>query len=247
MDQKEFFYTRLSQAFKELKSRSKDKALVDKIRKNMGSAYPDWLPDKPCLFFSRNIITPNIETLYFLDIARDSGFEVIFFEYHDKFVSRNKSKYYLGNICTNFPEQRKKKIIVDFQKYEGKTINNVQTNTGSSLLDYHHDLSRKIIKDFDSYKIIDITKWFNDTRNVNAYYFNYFSLFITNGILFENFLLDDEEEKVFLEKKFIPSVKKIKEVYGINPLIYPLLPFESQADNSWFFYPKEVYNYITND
>ncbi len=235
------FYTRLTEALRELKKRNKNSELIKKVKETMGDAYPDWMPDEPCLFFCRNIITPNKETLYFLDLAKDIGLPVVFLEYYDKFVAVNKTKYHLGLIRT----EEKKKVIIDFND-EGKKIDTIKTLKGESLVEFHHNLARKHIKDFDSYKIINITKWFNNTRNTKVYYFNYFSLFVAHGILFENFLLEDREEKKFLDTKLIPSIEKIKEFYGCIPLIYPLLPFEFEGENSWLFYPKEVYTTNNN-
>lgn len=239
----EIFYTHLSTALHELNKRRADPHLLKKIKKEMGPAYPKWIPNEPCLFFSRNIITPNKETLYFLDLAKDAGLKVVFLEYYDKFVAKNENKYHLANL--KFDSYPKKKII-DF-KDEGKTMDAIQTLTGASLVDFHHDLCRKYIPNFESYTIIDMTKWFNDTRNTKAYYFNYFSLFLMHGILFENFLIADKNEKDFLKEKFFPSIHKIKEVFGMAPLIYPLLPLEFEEEKSWLFYPKQVYTYINND
>ena len=242
MKPQDIFYTHLSNALAELKQRHKNKELIAQVKKNMGTAYPSWLPDEPCLFFCRNVVTPNKETLYFLDLAKDAGLPVIFLEYHDKFVAINKTKYHLGYIHSG----TSKKKIIDF-KDEGKKIDTIKTLKGNKLVDFHHELSQKFITNFNSYTTIDITKWFNDTRNIQAYYFNYFSLFIAHGILFENFLVGDKQEGKFLQEKFFPSIAKIKEVYGVKPLIYPLLPQEFERQESWLFYPKEVYTYINND
>jgi hypothetical protein len=242
MKQQDIFYTHLSKALVELKQRHTDKEFIHQVKKNMGNAYPSWLPDEPCLFFCRNIVTPNKETLYFLDLAKDAGLRVIFLEYYDKFVAINKAKYHLGYIHSGTA----KKKIIDF-KDEGKKIDTITTIHRKKLVDFHHELSQKFINDFDLYTTIDISKWFNDTRNMQAYYFNYFSLFIAHGILFENFLVGDKQEEQFLQEKFFPSIAKIKEVYGVGPLIYPLLPIEFERQESWLFYPKEVYNYINND
>ncbi len=237
----DIFYMHLSAALAELKKRNSDGELIKKIKKTMGAACPAWMPDEPCIFFSRNIITPNKETLYFLDLAKDAGLPVIFLEYHDKFVTVNKLKYHLAYMHS----EKSKKKLIDFGD-EGNTLDRIQTLQGTSLIDFHHDLCQKFIPNFNTYTVIDMTKWFNDTRNDKAYYFNYFSLFIAHGILFENFLVGDKEEKDFLQAKFFPSIAKIKEVYGMGPLIYPLLPREYEEESSWLFYPKEVYTYTNN-
>lgn len=100
-----------------------------------------------------------------------------------------------------------KKMLVDF-KDEGKTLDKIKTLQGTSLIDFHHDLCQRFIPNFNTYTVIDITKWFNDTRNDKAYYFNYFSLFIAHGILFENFLVGDKEEKDFCRQSFSPASQR---------------------------------------
>ncbi len=60
--------------------------------------------------------------------------------------------------------------------------------------------------------------------------------------MFDNYLLDDKEESEFYLKKVEPSFKKAEEIFGIRPLVYPLLPIEFERDVRWHSYPEHLFN-----
>lgn len=91
-----------------------------------------------------------------------------------------------------------------------------------------------------SKNIVDITKWFNDTRYESEYYYLYYlALFICHGVLFENFLTNKEELE-FTKYKVLPSFNKLSEMFGVKPLIVPVVPVEEETDQYWWCFPKEV-------
>ena len=65
-------------------------------------------------------------------------------------------------------------------------------------------------------------------------------MFIRDNILFENFLFDEKEESKFTLDKFLPSFKKTIEIFGVKPLIVPLLPHEHEKSDLWFSYDEKV-------
>ncbi len=107
------------------------------------------------------------------------------------------------------------------------------------LVDFHHKL---LAKRFPNEYLMtnDISEWFDKTKNLDLYYVYYLSLFVQDYILFENFLFDDTEESMFTRDKFLPSFEKVIQLFGVRPLIVPLLPIEYEKSNAWFAYDEKV-------
>ncbi len=238
-----FIYTNLSEIKKELEKRRNDKELMNKVLKFWGENPFPLDMKEPRAVLSRDIITPNMELCYFLDVIKELDLDPLFFEVHrDKFVSKNKSKYHLGML--HFKQKKQSNIIskniVDFNKYEGKMLNDIPTTCGDNLISYHHKMLEKEYPGYSKFAY-DFSDWFLKTRNLTDYYYLYFlSLFICHGVLFDNYLLDDKEEADFFMKKVEPSFKKAEEIFGVRPLIYPLLPIEFEKDVSWYSYPEHL-------
>ena len=63
------------------------------------------------------------------------------------------------------------------------------------------------------------------------------ALFIQNGILFENYLLNDEEMN-FTKQIVIPAFLEIEKHFKFKPLIVRLLPSKSESELYWYWYPS---------
>lgn len=240
-------YTSVSEARLEIERRQKDINLKKKLELFWGDNKPDFLDkDKPKAVISKPIITPNLEFNYFVDIVNDFGFDFSCFEYLEgKFVGKNQEKKNLGKMCfrhgqaKNFNEIINYKNVVNFNTQEGKKLKEVETIFDNKLHDFHKIL---IEKSFPGKKINiqDISEWFDKTKNLDDYYVFYLSLFIRDHVLFENFLMNEKEESKFTFSKFLPSFKKVTEIFGVKPLIVPLLPFEIEKNSLWFSYDEGV-------
>jgi len=239
-------YTKFSLLKDEVLRRRSDQNLVNKVKdffREVGVPVDDL---KPKAFFSRSVATPNLEFLYFIDLAKELGFEPCFLEYPDKFVSLNSNKYHVGNIKIYTDDSYTKTNnykIIDFNKFDGKSFNEIKTLTGQSLIDFHHDFLLEFLPEMNG-KIVNFFDWFNLTRKGEYYYLYYLSLFICGGVLFENFLQNDSKELSFVESKIIPSFNKAVEIFGVKPLIYPLLPLENECQKDWLAYPIHTKDYI---
>lgn len=227
----------------EINRRHGDKELKQKLEEFWGENKPDFLDEAgPRSVLSKVLITPNREFEYFLDISRDIGLKTSFWEYHSgKFVGRNQEKRHLGKLFfyhglgKNNGHIIDHKNIVDFNTEEGNRISDVKTLNGKSLVEFHHDILKKRFPD-EAFRIKDISEWFDKVRNLDEYYVYYLSLFIRDHILFENFLYNEEEESKFTINKFLPSFEKVTKIFGVKPLIVPLLPHEHEKSNLWFSY-----------
>lgn len=241
------FYTSLHDAYRELEIRRKDQVLIKKVRRFLGSFNFDPL-SSPHAVISRPIATPNFELEAFLEKTSHFSLEPLVLEYPSKLVTRNKDKYHAcvmhfsNNVDEAVAHNATKMKIVDIPQYEGKDIVDIKTVNDISLIDFHHSILNERLPEFSKPgRIVDFTKWFNQTRNLTDYYYLYYlSLFIYQGVLFENFFLKDPAENDFIFKKIIPSFKQVIELFGVRPLIVPLLISDPTKANQWLYYPNSV-------
>ena len=52
-------------------------------------------------------------------------------------------------------------------------------------------------------------------------------------------MLDDPREREFFIKKVVPSYQELEKIFGIKPLISPVLPIQCARFDEWYHYPKE--------
>lgn len=244
----EFVYTPLSEALKILDERQKDPVLMAKVHDLLKG-------DIPVIFKKntkygvqfRQVATPNNDTRHFLSISQDNNLEPVIFEYHDdKFTSNNDFKHSLGQLrfhdCANkkdvYPIE--KITIVDFNKYNGKKLKEVKTLSDDSLIDFHKKLFLYHNYDIKSIKFYDASDWFKNNGGKAAdYYYNFFLLFVCFGILFENFLLNDEGAD-FTREVILPAIDRVILETGFRPLIIPIGPLDIETDDHWISYNPNI-------
>jgi hypothetical protein len=76
------------------------------------------------------------------------------------------------------------------------------------------------------------------------YYKAFLTLCIRNGILFENFILTNEEERRFTKDVFLPIFSEVTERIGMKPLIVALEPTDIEGDKFWMCHPPETFDYV---
>lgn len=245
-------YTPLSEALKILEERQKDKELVKKIEELLGGDIPEcFSKEKHNAVHFRQIATPNFDALWFLDLAQLFDLQPIFFEYYDdKFTSNNEFKHSLAQlrihngINKNGDYNKELATIVDFAKYDGKQLKDVLTLWNEPLIDFH----RKI---FDLYKLpkeninfFDASNWLHDKGDkAQSYYQAFFLLFMKDGILFENFLLEGSEGD-FSKSIVLPAIEYVYEKTGLKPLIVPIPPMDLEDDEHSICYNPLVKDLI---
>jgi len=237
-------YTSLEEAKQEIRRRWNDESLRKEVAAFIGTELP-FLAEEPkaCLF--RYITTPNFELFKFIEIANEIQLKPVALEYlNDCFASRNRDKYALGKL--HFYCQKDKlgriiysrKTIVDFNKFGGKPLRSVQTLWNESLVDFHHRLLHNCqLKDFE---IVDMSNWFGiNGGKAKNYYLHFLAFFICNGVLFENFVTNSEEERFSREVVF-PAFTEVTKYFGLKPLVVPLLPHDEASDIYWCLYSLET-------
>lgn len=240
-------YTSLSVAKEEIWRRWNDKELRKKVEDFLGGDVPEvFRGNAPVAVLSRDVISPNKEFIYFMDLVQETDLDSVFLEYLDgKFVARNFNKYHL---CKMFfydgtGKRRGNEIntfnVVNFNKMEGKKIKDIKTINGKSFVDFHHKILKEAAPEIQIDKIYDISLWFNKHRKISEYYAHYLALFLCYGVLFDNFIMKNGEGD-FTQKKIIPSFKKLEELFGIKPLVVPLTPIKDEGELYWWCYPNSV-------
>ncbi len=243
-------YFTYEEAVDELKRRQSDTELIKKIVDDLKEV-PSALEIKSTInsVLFRQVATPNYETRRFIHLSDGGNLNPILWEYHsDKFVSNNEYKRSLGKIKFFFGEGKKggkiikQETIVDFNKFNGKTLKEVECINGKSLISFHKELLFDAYPHFPKGNIFDASDWFfSHGKKAEEYYVNFLKLFIVHGILFENFMLN-KEEREFTENIFYPSYKKVCKEYGLKPVIVALEPTEIEGDEFWMCQTPEHYD-----
>lgn len=235
------YFESIEEAIKELKRRKEDKELQKTIQEFFREiGIPKQFQDDPPLVMFRQVATPNIETSRFIMIADGLDMKPIVLEYHqDKFTSNNIWKRYLAKLA--FYEGIGKKggakifykNIIDFNTYDGERLIDINTLWGENLINFHHRLFFENYKHIDSENFFEASEWFRlGGLNASDYYYQFLALFISNGILLENFALDNEEYH-FTKNVFLPNFKKITDYFGIKPIIVALSPTDIEDAEFW--------------
>ncbi|MBA4319017.1 MAG: hypothetical protein C0412_11520 [Flavobacterium sp.] len=243
-------YTPLEEAKVEIWRRWNDKALRKKVEEFLNNDIPESLRSSPRAVLSRQIQSPNFETLQFLELTKDIGLAMTFFEYScDKFVTKNDDKYYLGRLYFYGGTGKKggRKLssfkVMDIDKYDGKPLLDIETFWGEKFVDFHGKLFRSLVSDAN---ICDVAENYRrNGRVADKYYSYYLAMFMCHGILFENYLLS-ENYRDLTKNIFLPSFKKIWKIFGLKPLIVRLIPDGKENDVFWRYYPQYLENKISD-
>ncbi len=242
----EFVYTPLPEAVVEIRKRWTDKELQKKMNEYFNKVIPKPFIDKFRAVLFRQLFTPNYELHHFMEITESVNIAPLFLEYlDDLFTSRNILKYSLGKLRfhkqtgVSFKRNEKQTAnIIDFNESGGKKIREVKTLWNKPLVDFHHELLFSVFPNSQQY-LFDASEWFHSLGDrASDYYHNYTALFIRNGILFENFVLEGSELK-FIREVFLPSFVDIWKKIGKKPIIVSLLPIDTQNSSYWTSYPYE--------
>jgi len=236
-------YTPLSVAKEEIWRRWNDEELRKKVNIFINGDVPDFLKDAPKAYLARQVLTPNFDFFQFLKLAVFSGLDFVCPEFiEDKFSAKNSSKYFLGKMFFHNGKGKRggHKIgsikIIDFNKSEGKKISELETLWGENLVEFHHKILNSLVPDIND-KIFDISSWLQrNGGSPDKFYRKFLALFICNGILFENFLLNKEEGH-FTEEIILPIFKELEKEFGVKPLIVNALPIKNESGVYWGYHP----------
>lgn len=249
----EFVYTPLAQAVEELKNRWPDSNLEKAVTDYLHGDIPSIFKNGSRLVIFRHLCTANYELHRFISIADAYEMAPIFHEYHkDKFTSNNPTKYHLGKLSFHLgygkdgTHRVKKENIIDFNTANGKPISSIKTHWGQQLVDFHRELFLSKYPQFtDEDVFFDSSEWFHrNGGSAKEYYKIFLTLFIRHGILFENFVIEDDQELTFTKEYFLPAFFDVWKRFGKKPLIVALEPTDIEGSNFWTCYHPHLLNHV---
>lgn len=246
-------YTKLSDALGELERRRYLRPEVEKYLAQKGLEIPwkrEVATSAPLAVIFRQVATPNYEIMRFLSIAAGFDLHPLILEYPEDKLSMENS-YKKSLLQAPILKRVSAKGHISFEKkwlcapedaVPQRKISTIQSaNRGASLVDLHHQALRKIGGNYE-YSVVDGSSWFfQNGGSSKSYYQTFFSLFISHAILFENFPLSGPEES-FTGSVATPSFDETARKFGVNPLVVPINPTQTEESSFWFCYPEGVFN-----
>ena len=201
----------------------------------------------------RAIASPNFEMLRFVSLALAHSLTPLVLEHHsDKLVfSSNPGKHALARmrfhngIGRNGGARISALNVTDMSVFNGRTIADVTTVSGESLVGFHHHLL-STAREMRAVECFDASSWLND-HGVAAqhYYPNFMSLLVDHAILFETFITTPAEAQ-FASEVVIPAFDEAFSRHGRHPLICRLDPIEAEGDSYWYQYPHEMHSVVVS-
>lgn len=250
----DFLFVSLKEATEELRRRRKDIALRNAAHEEI-HVHGDFVLRhfaKPRAVLFRQVATPTHEMLRFIRFAKQANLDPLILEYYgDKFVSaRNRYKRSLGkmpiyqHIGADGVVNVRHHTILDFPAVEGKPFYSIRCLHDEPLISYHHRLLSATTGLKPKTACLDATPWFGRLGlNAEKYYEKVFTLFIRDGILFENYFLTPSE-RPFVDSVIIPAFNTVSRIYGVQPLIVRLLPPKKELQAFWDSYPKKIERFL---
>lgn len=239
-----FVYMPLEDAVKEILERQRDEQLEGYVENSLHAGVPDVMKRKKSLVLFRHVATSNFEINRFAMVADAfPDFQPLILEYlDDKFNDRNESKYHLGKLRFHKGLNKKGEAlfesvgIINFNESNNKPISSLKTHWGESFVDFHHHL---FLESFPQLKgqHFDLSDWLHQIGpNAKQYYKSFFTLFLRDAILFENFMPEGKEFN-FTREVILPALLEIHEETGVKPLVVALEPTEIEGDSFWDSHP----------
>ena len=243
-------YTPLSVAKEEIWRRWNDKELKKKVEDFLGGDVPEVFRKEPRSALFRFIATPNLEYVLASEMAKLMDLELVFMEFlGDKFCTRNQDKLYLGKLAFFYQKDgrvylKQKKKIIDIERCDNKPLREIKTFWGESFIDFHHRIFDEKYGKTQRFNVSDFK-----TNGESSYevYLKVFALFICHGILFENyFIMSNKDEKKFTLNVIKPAFDEIHRIFGIKPLVVPLISSVVEETLYWQYYPDYIMDKILN-
>ena len=240
-------YTPLAKAVEELYNRRK--------RFNGRTPGRDWLPawfpadQRGGAFLFRFIATPCFETRRFLELAGECDLLPVIQEYlGDKFVSRNPLKYALARMGFRCGQDRHGHRLVEYLNVmdwaqQGQPLRELRTLWGEPLATLHHELLASALNGFPHPHLYDCSHEYALDGCPISYYRHLFRCFLADGILFEDYLMTNEELP-FTRDVVLPAFEAVTLEFGLKPLIVRIDPTESASSPHWFWYPAELKPFV---
>lgn len=244
-------FTPLPGAIDEARARASDAGLRNHVLEYLGGDIPSYFREAPpILYLARHIATPNFETLRWAHLVEPFGLHAVIGEdSEDTFVSHNVLKRALCklSVCTDLRikngrlhEAYRNMTIADFNSIQHRPFSEIRTLWDEPLVTFHKRLCARFLP--SSVSAEDDGAWVtrHHRGNLVEHYKHFLALFIAHGVLFEDYLTKDAEERKFVRDILEPAFRAVEAEFGVPPLIARLLPTSMESELFWLSYPKDV-------
>ena len=236
-------YISLEQAKTALWQRRGDFNLRRKVREYLGEM-PEFLQQGPRAVLARQLASPTLEFRQFAALAEQIDLRPAALDFAgDKFYSGNPDKLALGKMIfhhgkgRNGGDKTSPCRVIDFNRWDGKPANQIETLWGEDFVGFHH---RLLTADYPAAEIHDCTDWLKRLGGKPEIFWpKVLGLFICDCILFENFHVEGQEQ-TFTRNIIRPALALVEKHFGIAPLIVPLVPRARERERYWSWYPGEL-------
>ncbi len=230
--------------------RQQDPSVQLRIEKFLRGDIPEYFKNGPILYLARHINTPNFETIRFMYLMKHLGMNaVVSHDSRGKFAPHNHIKRALGklHVCTRLSQENgslhehyQNFTIIDFNSAAGKPFSDITTVWGEGLIDFHTRLFTEL--GLDHVESPDDAAWIDRHHRTNLleHYKELLSLFVVHGIFFENYNMEDKQERLFVQRILRPACEWVEKEFGYKPLIVPIFPTTLESCQFWISYPKKV-------
>jgi hypothetical protein len=230
-------YWDIHEAAAELERRKALKPLVDAWwRDTVGCGNPPLsINGTPAAMMARHVATFRYEDGAFVTLAEAAKLLPFWIQYTgDKLVSKSNVKRSLlnpviidGKGRSGGPKNPKSIKLAPVDRYDGHPICAIDTSTGKSLVRWHNEHQDHI---YPGALRTELSPWLKHIGNGGAadYYESYIAMTVAHVILMEDYhggesgaLLDS-----FTRDIFEPAYHKVRERFGVDPLIVRLPWFD---------------------
>jgi len=242
------------EAIEELKKRQKDPVLRKKVEEYLLGDIPEYFNDGPILYLARHIVSPNFETMWFINSMQQLEMKIVVSQDSKGiFVPYNHVKKALCKlpICrrllrkgTKLNEHYENVTIVDFNAADGKPFSGIQTFWGESLTGFHDRLFSEFVD--GRVERPDDAAWIDrhHRENLLEHYKHLLALFMVHGIFFENYDMNDSHERYFVKNILRPACHFVERRFGYRPLLVELFPPSLESNRYWISYPNKVMDIV---
>lgn len=239
----------LDDAIEEIKRRREDPVLFEKVNDFLEGDIPKhFISDEPVLYLARHLVTPNYETLHFVEKASKTGLPVVIGQdTEDIFSPNNTLKKNLGKLpitvgkSSSHQEIFENVNIIDLSEAQGKRICDIETLFGESLVEFHQQLFKALCPHV--VELVDEKEWVTKhIRNNLAQNYKYqLAPLIVHGIMFEFY---EPEDEYFVDNILIPSFLEVEKHFGLPPLIVNIIDHGEENQKNWNGYQSEVFSIV---
>ncbi len=193
----------------------------------------------------RYVATARLEDVQFFERCCQAGLWPVWGDYSgDSWSSENRDKLRLCHIRVDDGEVKfSRRLIKEPQRWNRRPIAAVLTNSGESLVSYHHRLWQAVFG--GQGEIIEVSSWFKQLGGrAKHYYFAYLAVMTVRAVLFESFDTDGAPSSFsrFVGQVVEPAWQAVVGQVGLEPLIvkHPLADSLEQDQRIRDYYDPRV-------